>query len=740
MKKRLKLLSLIIAVAILLTSVSIVSFNALSEEKNLLWSDSNFEYNYSFESYYAKKLSKIAVNKADLGETINITNTSVFSRPEFDSTEKPVCAVNGHADSWAFGNDMFKLFPKTGYDSVGVLIDLGDIYNISSVATKTVTQNVSSDWAKNMRYIKGKIYVGNSINLLAYSGDFNNTDNTVSVIESQINNTKGRYVVIVYSDLILHSGSLWIDELEVFGTECAVEGHTNLLLGNRNAISKLEMKHTIDVNDNTFNAELYKSSWISNNYENVGSAVDGDTTTCSSTSGFKPTYQYSEGGESKLYANIGWLIDLGSTHDLSVYRTYYWTDDGKIDTRKQKGIIYAGEDTEGLVKVADFENANGKLSLDVNLAGVSARYVAVVITNEVGANKGFNWYTLYRTFMAEIELYGKKAPEPEVYYNLNFKFDDGVVCDEESRVVSNREPLENLPLPAKDGKIFIGWFDENNNRISEGNYINQDTDAYAKFGVDFAPMFTPEKIVANSNDIGNYKFTSFASDEYYSAVINGNKLSEDGTIFHSSVLSLGKEDGYDSVGMFYDLGGYYSIDNLRLYLCPDAETNTTEWKKLLRNVAGEIHVGDTPESMQKVADFNHTDTLKAEVSVDITGASGRYVSVIFTSFYHDINIKKLYLYEMQLIGNKAPLKENQCKIEFNYGDDVYDGCSELERRINKGESLKQLPTPVKIGYTLDGWYLDVNDDKSKITENHIFEENAVLYAKWNKQENLILGK
>jgi len=346
MKKRIKLLSVVVAVTLLLSYVSIVPFNALSENYNLLWSDSNFEYNYSFESQYGNKLSKIVANKNGLGEIIDIENTSVFDRPSFSSSEKPVCAVNGHADSWAFGNDMFKLFPKTGYDSVGVLIDLGDVYNVSNVVTKVVTQNVSSDWAKNMRIMQGRIYTGNSINSLAYSGNFNNTDNTVSEINTQIGEKTARYVVIIYTDLTLHSGSLWIDEIGVFGTVCEIEGHSNLLLGNRNAISKLEMKNAVDTNVNTLNAESYKSSWISNNYENVGSAVDGDTTTCSSTTGFKPTYQYTENNESKIYANIGWLIDLGYKHDLSVYKTYYWKDDSKIDTRKQKGIIYAGDDAE----------------------------------------------------------------------------------------------------------------------------------------------------------------------------------------------------------------------------------------------------------------------------------------------------------------------------------------------------------------------------------------------------------
>jgi len=375
---------------------------------NLVWSNTNFSYSYSGEAAYGEKFSKVVVNKENLTDTVNLEDASAFGRPEFSADEKALCAANGHAQASAFGGDVYKLFTQTGYDSVGTLIDLGEKYDVSCVKTVTVAQNVSSDWAKNVRLLQGRIYAGNDLTELEFVAQFNNTDNTVSDIITNFEKT-ARYVMIVYTGFgYLHTGCVWIDEIEVWGTEytpVAPADHSNAIINNKDAITKLTMKEAVDTSADVFNATDYKSEWISSNFDGIGAAVDGNTTECSAGSGFKPTYQYTdENGEAKVYANIGWLIDLGYKQDLSVYSTYYWTDDSKIDTRKQKGIVYAGDSENALQKVAEFDNSKGKVSFSIDLSGVSARYVAVVLTNEAGGNKGFNWYGNLRTFMAEIEL------------------------------------------------------------------------------------------------------------------------------------------------------------------------------------------------------------------------------------------------------------------------------------------------------------------------------------------------
>ena len=283
MKKSFRFFAIIIVLSLVISVIRIFPMNVLAaDEKNLLWANTNFSYEYSSETTYGNKFSKVLTSKNHLSDLINVTNSEFCKFAEFNNDEKPKCAANGHADSYAFGNDMFKLYPQEGYDSVGVLINLGNTYNISNIVTHTVTQNVSSEWAMNMRLIKGKIYTGNSITALTYAGSFDNKDNTVSKIVTKINDEKARYVMIVYTDYTVFSDSLWIDEIEVLGTEynqIIPDGHTNLILNNRNAIKKLEFNDEIDTTNNTLNANTYKSVWISSKYENVHAAVDGDIAT-----------------------------------------------------------------------------------------------------------------------------------------------------------------------------------------------------------------------------------------------------------------------------------------------------------------------------------------------------------------------------------------------------------------------------------------------------------------------------
>jgi len=573
MKKIFRIVSIIIILSLLVSTIQISSMNILAaDEKNLLWADTNFSYSYSSENTYGEKFSKILTNKKDLVNTVNITNSDSYSLAEFGEDEKPKCAANGHADSWAFGNDMFKLYPQDGFDSVGVLINLGNTYSISSVVTQTVTQNVSSDWAKNVRLIKGKIYAGNSITALSYVGSFNNTDNTVSKISTELNDKTARYIMILYTDYTIYLDSLWIDEIEILGKEYTFsipEEHSNLILNNRNAITKLELSNAIDSTQGTFNADLYKSVWTSGKYENIHAAVDGDTATCSTTEGFKPSYI---NNSSEKLSNIGWLIDLHDEHELSLYRAYYAKDTGMRDTRKQKGVIYIGNDATNLTKLVEFNNANGDVCFDVLLNGSSARYVAVVLTNTVGDNELFNWLTAMRTFMAEIEIYGKKVSSvPLADTNLIYDKKDTITK------LTMKEAIDET-LATIDASAY------------KSEWIAQNYDGVG---------------AAVDGDVTNCSASSGFKPTYV--------YSEDGV-----------KKTYSNIGWLIDLGHSHELSVYRTHYWTDNGKSDTRKQK------GIIYIGDNETSLYKVREF---ENFAGEVSfdVDLTGETARYVAIVLTN-------------------------------------------------------------------------------------------------------------
>jgi len=58
--------------------------------------------------------------------------------------------------------------------------------------------------------------------------------------------------------------------------------------------------------------------------------------------------------------------------------------------------------------------------------------------------------------------------------------------------------------------------------------------------------------------------------------------------------------------------------------------------------------------------------------------------------------------------------------------------SPLSAKTGTGGKLASLPTPAKAGYALDGWYTEPDGGGIKVTINTVFNEDAVLFARWKK--------
>ena len=81
-------------------------------------------------------------------------------------------------------------------------------------------------------------------------------------------------------------------------------------------------------------------------------------------------------------------------------------------------------------------------------------------------------------------------------------------------------------------------------------------------------------------------------------------------------------------------------------------------------------------------------------------------------------------------------------IQANYTPNMYmliyhangGGMSVGGKVVTYGERIGELPTPTKAGYTFIGWYLNVDDESTKVEETDIvkYTEHTILNAKWEK--------
>ncbi len=698
---------------------------------------------------------------------------------------------NKNANGGFTGNDMFKLKPVDGSDSVGILMDLQSAQNLSALRLTMTTQ---SGWMEDRRAAEGCVYTGMDKTALTKAAEFGNGARKPAVTVPL--GGQARYVLLMITNpaAIQYDGAVRIYEIELFGSAApasitrtvsfdyaGADGGDTLPLvtvadgaavgtlpvpartgfafigwvDDAGALWDAETSVTADVTlravwgknlipgkatrlfekvygDPAALPEVLRTSFEAD--ENVGKATDGST---DASGGFTGNDMF------KLkpvdgYGSVGFLVDLQAVTEVNELRLTMTTQTGWMEgNRAARGYVYTSENGADWDAGTAFDNSARAAVIRVSLTGM-ARYVMAVITNPDAIQFG-GAVRIYET-----ELFG---PSAACTVTLDYAGADGGTA-ETVRTVERGDALGFLPTPTKTGCLFLGWYDENNNRVTAEQSVYISMTITARFTAVSSEVKNliagrdAAKAVADRATLPAFQRTAFAATEYYSKVTDGDTAGSGGFL-STNILALTGEDGKDTVGLLYDLGAVHSLYTYTLYLCPDNEVSGNGWKKSLRNVAGVIYAGTTQTNLQPMAAFDNGGALEAVLRDSFAGEAARYVLILFTrcnTAGGTIPANRAYLYELEIYGEKRKPAADECLVTFNYGEDIFSGSGEESRIVRQGAAVGELPAPVRIGYVLEGWYSNLNDPDSRVTANTVMQRTTVLYPKWNAKENLIAGK
>ena len=348
--------------------------------------------------------------------------------------------------------------------------------------------------------------------------------------------------------------------------------------------------------------------------------------------------------------------------------------------------------------------------------------------------------------------------EEEVFYALSFNVNGGEAVDKQ--VLSSTDKTESV-LPKREGWSFGGWFvdPELSEEFIFGRVLTDDTTLYAKWVkvVEFKTMdglttiaskeyaendtiFMPSKA-----DIINFvdedkevawvlKTVLEDGSETYTELLNPAKLtdeipSENGKVilylkqlqmFQIQVfMNESDEEPFDVVDAVEDRA--LDLSELEVKL---NEESIAEYALYYRNNEG----------------VKYTFFKDQKASLDITKLylDGAY-TVKYTDYVDDQNQEDEVVLAQDNDEDEADTNlnnNNENNVENNSQDTP---VVVFEQEVAKDSHIAedQIPVVEKEDSDFVGWFEDLDDDSTMLTENTIIDEDKVYIAKWKKKEEIL---
>ena len=196
-----------------------------------------------------------------------------------------------------------------------------------------------------------------------------------------------------------------------------------------------------------------------------------------------------EGYTFKGWYNGSALVEAGTVVTADMTVTAQW--ELKVKNLLVKGVV--GDNVNGawtITSVNVAEQTNILNYLKANFTSNSANFPKTGYTIEGdGNNPYWYYYNGSRLLVAQNEdlkeaetVYVKyKANEYTLYFNA-----DGGKCDTASKKVTFDAKVGTLPTPTKEGQVFLGWFDANDNQYTADTVyrVAGDTTVTAKWAME----------------------------------------------------------------------------------------------------------------------------------------------------------------------------------------------------------------------------------------------------------------
>lgn len=431
-----------------------------------------------------------------------------------------------------------------------------------------------------------------------------------------------------------------------------------------------------------------------------------------------------------------------------------------------------------------YYNINYNLNGGTNPSGYPANYnITQTITLPTPTKSGYlfsGWYT-ESTFVNRVttipsgstgtKTYYAKWDEPESY-TIDYVLDGGTLSSSAPRTYNQFQSV-TLPTPSKTGYAFVGWYTESTfvnkvttiplgttgNKIfyakwtivyyqisfnSNGGTLNGAPTTYnitqtitlptpTREGYGFDGWYTEENFVNRVTSIeagstGNKTFYAkwHAYTYFINYILDGGTLPSSAptayTINDSVTLPMPSKDGYAFVGWFTD-----EKYNDQIYTIPVGTSQDTtvyaKWTTIgTYSIAYHLNGGTNPSGTVTSYNSNSFVILPTPTKTGY-GFDGWYTEEEFINRVETIprgsgGVKHFY-------AKWGTIYTYNINYNLNGGTNP----SDAQTTYNNYEEVT-LPTPMKSGYTFEGWYTDSSFTNMMTTISSGTTGDLTLYAKW----------
>lgn len=339
-----------------------------------------------------------------------------------------------------------------------------------------------------------------------------------------------------------------------------------------------------------------------------------------------------------------------------------------------------------------------------SVTSITKNYNEVIVSPVVPTKIGFafdgwyldnitftNKYTFSRMSAENIVIYAKWVEE----FTVTFEYNNGDV--QTSKTILNNKPIGTLPTPTSLGYTFNGWYltsDFSDSKVLSTDIVNTHLTLFAKWDI--------KTITLSFNTNGGTSVSSITQN-YNSNVIKPTNPTK---------------TGYSFIGWYSDS----SLQNIVNFPYNMPSTNTTvyaKWEINQYTINFESNGGSSVNPIIK----NFGEAVSAPLKPSKAG-------FVFDGWYLDnVTFSNKYTFST-MPANDIPLyakwiEEHNVTFEYNNGDSL------TIRTVLDNLAIGSLPSPIKVGYTFDGWYETNDFSGSKILESDLVNKSMTLYAKWN---------
>ena len=339
--------------------------------------------------------------------------------------------------------------------------------------------------------------------------------------------------------------------------------------------------------------------------------------------------------------------------------------------------------------------------------------------------------------------------DEEIFYSLTFETNGG--DDIEKKVLSDTDLTESI-LPKKVGWSFAGWFTDTDltEQFIFGRTLTEDTTLYAKWVkvVEFKTMNNElvdtkeiaeneeilmptkedvEDLIDNENEIG--WFVQNIDDEEnttYSEITSGTKLDDTIPSDNEKITLYLKELKKFELQIFMKETDEDAFDTLEVV--EERTIDLTEFENKLK----EENIAEYALFYRDSDGIKYTFFKDQKASIDITKL---YIDEAYTITFADYDFDDEDLENEDTISDET-IDNNE--VDNNTNNDANPIVIE-EKDVAKDSHVKEelIPDIKKEGYDFIGWFEDLEDDSSKLTEEIIIDEDKLYIAKWKKKEEII---